>query len=60
VTRIGVPGLPAGPVAPHPLLAQRRALQIAAILRSQGLAVAPLPEAGQDLRLTPLPPASNP
>jgi uncharacterized hydrophobic protein (TIGR00271 family) len=61
IARLGIPGLPAGAVAPpHPLLAQRRALHIAEILRSQGLAAAPLPDAGQDIQLTPLPPASQP
>jgi uncharacterized hydrophobic protein (TIGR00271 family) len=50
---LGVPGLPPAGVTPkHPLLRQRRALAIAAILQSRGLRPTSTPVAGPAFRLT--------
>lgn len=50
---LAVPGLPArGVVPPRPRLAERRALAIAALLRSQNLATVAAPPQGQTITLT--------
>jgi outer membrane protein OmpA-like peptidoglycan-associated protein len=49
-----VPGLPAE-TRENPSLAQRRALAIAEVLRTTGVAVEPGPPSGSAIRLTPAP-----
>jgi uncharacterized hydrophobic protein (TIGR00271 family) len=48
---LAVPGLPDAPLPDKPTLAERRALAIAAILKSQGLRVVPAPASGATLVL---------
>ena len=61
VARLGVPGLPPDGATPaHPLLAQRRALAIAALLAEQGVGAAPLPAVGQAFSLQIAPPPPSP
>jgi uncharacterized hydrophobic protein (TIGR00271 family) len=53
VPSLGVPGLPAGDKPARPNLPQRRALVIAALLQSQGIAAVAVPAAGQRFTLVP-------
>ena len=53
VPALGVPGLRVGAPSARPNLAQRRALAIAAVLRSQGIAAVAMPAAGQRFALVP-------
>lgn len=48
---LGVPGLPQGTVPDRPALNERRALAIAALLQTQGLAAVSAPAAGQRFAL---------
>ncbi|MEO8176697.1 MAG: DUF389 domain-containing protein [Sphingomicrobium sp.] len=50
---LGIPGLPTGDPPEKPNLIQRRALAIAALLKGQGIRVAPAPVAGPIFRLAP-------
>jgi uncharacterized hydrophobic protein (TIGR00271 family) len=50
---LGVPGLPAGDPPARPNLSQRRALAVAAMLRSQGITANTMPAAGQRFALVP-------
>ena len=51
VPGLGVPGLPAGAAPERPLLNQRRAMTIAALLVNNGIRAVPMPAAGQRFRL---------
>ncbi len=53
VPALGVPGLPPGDPPARPALADRRALAIAALLRSQGIAAIAMPARGQRFALVP-------
>lgn len=58
---LSVPGLPpVGEAVKHPLLDQRRALAIAAILQAHGVQAAPIPAGGPRFRLSLAPPSSAP
>ena len=59
---LAVPGLTPATAGPprHPLLAQRRALAIAALLQGQGLQPAPAPAAGRAFRLSVAPAEPRP
>ena len=52
VAALAVPGLPNGEPPSHPNLSQRRALAIAAVLKSQGIRSTATPAAGQRFRLS--------
>ena len=50
VSTLAIPGLPATP-SPHPLLGERRALSIAALLKANGMATHTAPSQGQNIVL---------
>ena len=51
VPSLSIPGLPQGATPERPLLAQRRALAIATLLKARGEASGPAPASGQDVTL---------
>jgi uncharacterized hydrophobic protein (TIGR00271 family) len=59
---LAVPGLPsaAAQASTHPLLAQRRAVAIATLLRSKSVQPSPAPAAGRAFRLSFIPPRTGP